>query len=221
MLDALPYREIVLADFEFFAPPGDRPEPVCLVAKLLRAGRTVRLWRDQFGPAPPYPTDADTLFVAYYASAEFGCHRVLGWPMPARILDLFTEFRDRTNGLATPAGAGLLGALTYFGLDGMGTAEKEEMRALIMRGGPWSPEEQVAILDYCQGDTEALARLLPAMLPRIDLPAGALARPIHGGGGGHGTQRRADRPRIVGIAADALDRHPGRPHPRNRRLRRL
>ena len=54
--------------------------------------------------------------------------------MPARILDLFTEFRDRTNGLTTPAGASLLGALTYFGLDAMGATEKEEMRALIMRG---------------------------------------------------------------------------------------
>ena len=74
----------------------------------LRGGRTIRLWRDQFGPTPPYPTGSDTLFVAYYASAELGCHRVLGWPMPARILDLFTEFRDRTNGLPTgrrgPAG---------------------------------------------------------------------------------------------------------------------
>jgi hypothetical protein len=32
----------------------------------------------------------------------------------------------------------------------------------------------MAILDYCQQDTEALARLLPAMLPRIDLPRALL-----------------------------------------------
>ena len=174
MLDVLPYWEIVLVDFEFIARPGERPEPVCLVAQLLRAGRTIRLWCDQLGPAPPYPVDADTLFVAFYASAELGCHRVLNWPMPARILDLFTEFRDRTNGLTTPAGASLLGALTNFGLDAMGAIEKEEMRALIMRGPPWTPEEQIAILNYCQEDTEALARLLPAMLPRIDLPRALL-----------------------------------------------
>jgi DNA polymerase-1 len=174
MLDVLPYREIVLVDFEFTALPGERPDPVCLVAKLLRAGRTIRLMRDQFGPAPPYPIDADTLFVAYYASAELGCHRALGWPMPARILDLFTEFRDRTNGLTTPLGASLLGALTYFGLDAMGAAEKEEMRALIMRGGPWSEEEWEKILNYCQEDVEALERLLRAMLPRIDLPRALL-----------------------------------------------
>jgi DNA polymerase I len=170
----LRYREIALVDFEFTAEPGLRPGPVCLVAKLLRAGRTIRLWKDQFGPAPPYPIDADTLFVAYYASAELGCHRVLGWPMPARILDLFAEFRDRTNGLTTPAGAGLLGALTYFGLDAIGATEKADMRALIMGGGPLSDDEREAILDYCRSDVDALARLLPAMLPQIDLPRALL-----------------------------------------------
>ena len=94
--------------------------------------------------------------------------------MPARVLDLFAEFRDRTNGRATPAGAGLLGALVYFGLDAIGATEKEEMRTLIMRGGPWSDDERGRILDYCESDVEALARLLPAMLPRIDLPRALL-----------------------------------------------
>jgi DNA polymerase I len=125
MLAALPFREVVLVDFEFIAADGERSKPVCLVAKLLKSGRTIRLWCDQFGPSPPYPIDDDTLFVAYYASAELGCHRVLGWPMPARILDLFTEFRDRTNGREPPSGASLLGALAYFGLDAIGATEKE------------------------------------------------------------------------------------------------
>ena len=76
--------------------------------------------------------------------------------MPERILDLFTEFRAGTNGLNTPAGNSLLGALAYFGLDGMGAAEKDDMRALILRGGPWSDAERLAILDYCEGDLDAL-----------------------------------------------------------------
>jgi DNA polymerase I len=38
------------------------------------------------------------LFVAYYASAELGCFKALGWPMPVRILDLFVEFRCHLNG---------------------------------------------------------------------------------------------------------------------------
>jgi hypothetical protein len=167
---ALPYREIWAVDFEFVADVGENPEPVCLVAWELRTGRRIRLWRHEFGSVPPYSTGADILFVAYYASAEIGCHLALGWPVPERVLDLFTEFRNATNGLSPPSGSGLIGALVHHGLDTIGTVEKEEMRALVMRGGPWSPEERHAILDYCESDVAGLARLLPAMLPNLDLP---------------------------------------------------
>jgi DNA polymerase I len=156
------YREVVAVDFEFIATAGNRPIPVCLVAHELRSGCGFQVWRDQFGPAPPYATGLDVLFVAYYASAELGCYHVLGWPIPERILDLFTEFRVRTNGLETPAGNSLLGALAYFGLDGMGAVEKDDMRALILRGPPWTEDERTAILRYCEGDVEALERLLSA-----------------------------------------------------------
>jgi DNA polymerase family A len=184
MLDALPYRSTVVADFEFefgghssfddASRSGERPRPVCMVARDLVSGQTWRLWRDEFGPLPPFPIGPDALFVAYYASAELGCFRALGWPKPANILDLFTEFRDRTNGLQAPAGAGLVGALTYFGLDSIGTQEKDELRALVIRGGPWSEQERAAILDYCATDIVALERLLSAMLPQIDLPRALL-----------------------------------------------
>ena len=168
------FREVAAVDFEFIATPGNRPVPVCLVAHELRSGRRFRVWRDQFDPAPPYATGTDLLFVAYYASAELGCYRALGWPMPERILDLFTEFRARTNGLNTPAGNGLLGALAYFGLDGIGATEKDDMRALILGGGPWSDPERLAILDYCEGDVDALRRLLVAMWSKVDLPRALL-----------------------------------------------
>ena len=164
------FKEIFVVDFEFTAKPGERPEPICLVAREVRSGRLIRLWRDEFGSKPPYPTDENTLFVAYFASAEMGCHRALGWPMPRRILDLYAEFRQRTNGLTTPAGNGLLGALAYFGLDHMGTAEKKEMRDLAIRGVPFTAQEQSDLLDYCQVDVDATVRLLKAMLPGIDTP---------------------------------------------------
>ena len=48
------------------------------------------------------------------------------------------------------------------------------MRDLVLRGGPWSDAERSAILDYCESDVAALARLLPAMLPNIDLPRALL-----------------------------------------------
>jgi hypothetical protein len=96
----------------------------------------------------------------------------LGWPQPARILDLFVEFRNRTNGLETPSGAGLIGALTYFGLNAMDVVEKAGMRDLVMRGGPWSAEERATLLDYCESDVRGLERLLPHMASAIDLPRG-------------------------------------------------
>ena len=84
--------------------------------------------------------------------------------MPERVLDLFAEFRNHTNGRQTPSGAGLIGALTYFGIDSIGAIEKKEMRDLVMGGGPWSEGERNAILDYCESDICALERLLPALV---------------------------------------------------------
>jgi DNA polymerase-1 len=174
MVHRLPFPNIWCVDFEFVAGSGCQPDPVCFVAHELRSGRTIRLWRDQFGSSPPYEVDDSALFVAYYASAEIGCHLALGWPKPARILDLFTEFRCITNGLSVPAGNGLLGALAAFGLDSIGSVEKDEMRDLVLRGGPWTNEEREAIIAYCEGDVAALGRLLSAMVERIDLPRALL-----------------------------------------------
>jgi DNA polymerase-1 len=169
------FREIVAVDFEFTATPGDRPTPVCLVAHELRSGRKFRIFEDQLGLVPPYASGPDVLFVAYYASAELGCYRVLGWPMPERVLDLYAEFCDRRSGYPRPKGSrGLLAALTFFGLDGMGATEKEEIRTAIGDGtwrGRYTPDE---IMNYCAGDVVALERLLPAMLPQIDLPRALL-----------------------------------------------
>ncbi|MEK7389666.1 MAG: DNA polymerase [Elusimicrobiota bacterium] len=161
-------REIWFADFEFSAPPGERPTPVCLVALELNSGRKIRLWQDELKELP-YSIGPNALFVAFYASAELGCHLALGWPTPVNVLDLYTEFRCLTNGKATPCGASLLGALAYYGLDAIGAAEKETMRQLVLRGGPWSDEERRSILDYCESDVLALSRLFERMLPEIDL----------------------------------------------------
>jgi len=163
------FREVVLVDFEF-ETITDHPDPVCLGMHEVHSGRTIRLMRDQFDPVPPYGTGSDTLFVAYFASAEIDCHRALGWPIPTRILDLFTEFRDRFNGVSTVGGNSLLGALAQFGFDGIDAAAKDEIRKAIGDGtwrGKYTPEE---ILDYCETDVTALKRLLPAMLPGIDIP---------------------------------------------------
>jgi DNA polymerase I len=169
VIDALPFARVVTCDFEFGGDPGERPDVRCFVGRELRSGRTSTLWRSDIGAKSPFPTDQNTLYVAYYASAEINCFLSLGWPLPFYMLDLFTEFRCITNGLDPVAGNGLLGALTYFGLDTVGAGEKKEMRDLALRGGPYTRTEIRHLLAYCEGDTDALERLLPRMLPYIRL----------------------------------------------------
>jgi hypothetical protein len=56
----------------------------------------------------------------------------------------------------------------------MAVTEKEEMRELAIRGGPYTASEMGALLDYCQQDVDALDRLLPVMAPKIDMPRALL-----------------------------------------------
>jgi hypothetical protein len=175
-LDA--YSEIWLVDFEFSQPAGERPILVCLCAREYRSGRTVRLWQEELQSRrmPPYPVDRDSLFVAFQASAEMDCHLALGWPLPQRVLDLFVEFRNAANGIWPPDRFDLLGALTFHDLPAMDAAEKKAMQKLAARGGPWTPAEREALLAYCESDVRALALLLPAMLPRMDLSRAVACR---------------------------------------------
>lgn len=169
------FTQVWNIDFEFRQPAGERPEPNCLVALEQRSGVILRLGPDELRrlDRPPFPTGPDTLTVAYYASAEMGCFLALGWPLPANVLDLYAEYSNRTNGRARPCGRGLLGALARHGLGGIGYVEKEAMRQLAMRGGPYTADEQRSLLDYCESDVRALAALLPRMEP-FDLGHGLL-----------------------------------------------
>jgi DNA polymerase I len=167
------FNEIWAADFEFVARAGEIVEPVCLVAHELRSGRQLRLWAGELAAlsSAPFCVDENSLFVAFFASAEMSCFLALGWPMPKNVLDLFVEFKNSLNGLPTTSDLGfsLLGALAHYGLPGIDEVDKHEMRDLIMSGGPWSDEQKVAILDYCESDVVALGKLLPRMTPTLDL----------------------------------------------------
>ena len=168
----LPFEEIWLHDFEFIPRPGERPDVVCLVAHELRSGRTLRLWLDELGAIPPYRTDRGVLFVNFVANAECACHLALGWPLPANVLDLSPAFRNLVNGRSSPEGKGLLGALRYYGLDTIGTKQKDATRERIIKGWPFTSEEQQKILDYCYSDVDALMRLLPKILSNPDFDLG-------------------------------------------------
>src|SRR5262249_44648258 len=99
-----------------------------------------------------------------------GCFLALGWPMPAHLLDLYVEFKRHICGReGEPNKPSLVYALDWFGLDSLDANEKDEMRRLAIRGGPYTDAQRQALLDYCESDVKALVRLLPRMLPYIDL----------------------------------------------------
>jgi hypothetical protein len=170
---------IYLVDFEFHPArnrEGNPPVPVCMVVREWPSGATRRYWQadlQQMSTAP-FPTSNAALCVAYFASAEMDCFRVLGWDLPVNVLDLFAEFRCQTNGLHLAHGSGLIGALMHYGLPSIGGEQKGTMRDLILTGGPWSPAEELAILDYCETDVVALDNLLTAMQDQIDWPRALL-----------------------------------------------
>ena len=170
------FKEIWFVDFEFSSPPGGRSVPICLVALEMKTGKTLRTWQDdlQYMTEPPYSIGPDSLFAAYYASAEMSCHLTLRWPMPENVLDLFVEFRNLTNGRQTPCGNSLLGALAWFGFKSIDASEKDGMRDLAIRGGPFTWDEKIALLNYCESDVQALRGLFLQMAPFIDMPRALL-----------------------------------------------
>ncbi len=167
------FSEVWVIDFEFFAPPGERPRPICMVGREYFSGRIEKLWfegSDPAYPALPFSTGLDTLVVAYYASAEIGCFIAQEWEPPVYLLDLFTEHRCLTNATERLRYNSLVKALLHYGLPALDAAEKDTMRDLAIRGGPFTEQEKQALLKYCEGDVNSTSQLLSIMLPDIDLP---------------------------------------------------
>lgn len=175
VMTMMTWKAIWAIDFEFHALPGERPRPICLSALELISGRWERVWLwDQKVPMLPFTIDDQVLVIAYFATAEVGCFEALGWPPPPNLIDLFAEHRCETNGRmiedADARKRNLLSALRYHGIPhDVDALEKKSMRDLAIRGGPFTAPEASALMAYCDSDVEALARLWPAMEPRIEL----------------------------------------------------
>ena len=163
------FSEVTVGDFEFGGPDG-KPEIRCAVFHNVCTGATTRLWEDELRrlPRPPFNIGLDALFVAHYASAELNCFRELGWPFPANVLDTYVELRRFTNGFGR-SHAGYLALLARYGENVTCAAEKNEMRALAMRGGNYTADEKRVLLDYCERDVIPLARILLRFIEEIDL----------------------------------------------------
>ena len=178
----LPHREIWVYDTEFYpgrglnngGRDGDLPTPVCVVACEMRTACLLCLWQDEFGRDPPFSLGPDVLVIAYFNTAEFGTHLALGWGQPACSLDAYAGIRLTTNGTAGSRSATAIRILTASAARCSISTKtpsiprpKRDMRNRILQGPPFSDEERIAILDYCQSDVDALARLVPHLIPLI------------------------------------------------------
>jgi hypothetical protein len=177
----LPYDQVWNLDFEFYAPDGERPTPFSLEAEELFSGKEISLWGDQLRNGPPFDLSEKSLFVTFAADAELGCFNTLGWPMPARIIDLRIEFLREIN--FTPRftlskkekkkWSSLLHALSFFGLDPIDAVEKDRMHERLKRGGPFTDAERKEITAYNRSDVRAHRRLFLKMIKRGIIPLDA------------------------------------------------
>ena len=164
----LPFRKIYGIDFEYCGKDGAIPEIVCMVVQDLNTNEVSRYWATELYDMsdPPFETGEDVALITYFAPAEVQSMLALQWSIDVSIIDLFAEFRCYTNGDPRVSRRGLVHALDYFGLTDLIPDEKEDMRTLILSGGPWSKKQRVAILDYCTQDVICLGPLLNCMLQR-------------------------------------------------------
>jgi|HubBroStandDraft_6_1064221.scaffolds.fasta_scaffold14553_2 DNA polymerase-1 len=169
---------VLTIDTEFRLDEDYRQHVVCLVAHDWPSGRISRLWLDDNeNQAFQLPCDEATLWVAFVAGAELRSMLALHHPLPKRVLDLHVENHWLCNIQESPTerarkkdenSLSLVATLRRFGCDSMAAEEKEEMIELILRGGPYTVQQELDILDYCETDVNGLDALLPKMLPKID-----------------------------------------------------
>ena len=182
------HSQTMNADTHLYTEDGTRQVPVCFVFWNPVTGEEIRQFYTPGAPYPPCPvsTGTDTLFVMFTAQAELMTMLVLWNVMPLRILDLDIEWRASNNeeyrlkemkNEARSANKSdgeelspmaLLGVCALHGISTRGQQHKDEMRDLVLRGGPWTEDETAAILDYCAEDCYDTAALLSIYWPKIE-----------------------------------------------------
>jgi DNA polymerase-1 len=165
------YHFVVL-DFEFRGVAPGIVEVVCVVAHDLTADRVYRVWLEgEYPSSPPFPCGPDTILVAHaVAPAEARCWQTLGWPLPGGWIDTFVEERVRAAGEKPEDGFGLLACCLRHGLPCISSDEKKGMQESILRGGPYGPQQQLDILDYCESDVRETVALFRKLLPNMNVP---------------------------------------------------
>ena len=172
------FETVAVVDFEFEVEPGGLQRPLCMVAYILDARlepvRTIRQWRDDFGPRPPFDIGPNAVFAAYAAWAELQCFLQLapGWRFPEHVLDLHTAYLALSNVLhpfdydesrRKREKKGLVDACRTYGVEGWQRFDKAAI-AKDIGDGNWRIWGRETVFDYCEEDVRKTTELLRAML---------------------------------------------------------
>jgi DNA polymerase family A len=169
------FTNIVVCDFEYEVADGELPNVLCMVAHVLNENlqhvRTIRMWRGEFGTAPPFDIGGDALFVAYSAQAEMTCFMTLGWKLPEHIFDQHTAYLAASNVLLPHnpdekrkrPRKHLPDACRAYGIEGWESIDKETMSEDI-GNGYWHKYGREAVLEYCEEDVRTSTALLRGQL---------------------------------------------------------
>ena len=185
------FSAVVACDFEYEAAPGELPDVLSMVAHVLDENlqhvRTIRLWRGEFGSAPPFDVGSDTLFVAYSAWAEMTCFKVLGWRFPVHIFDQHTAYLAASNvllphnpdGLRKKPRKRLPDACHAYDIEGWERIDKDTI-AEDIGTGHWAKYGREQVFEYCEEDVRMSVRLLRAQLRgRPGLPPADVERVLY------------------------------------------
>ena len=188
------FATTVVVDFEYEVEAGGLPNVLCMVAYVLdenlRRVRTIRLWRGDFGSAPPFDIGPDTLVVGYSLWAEMTCFQVLGWRFPVHTFDQHTAYLAASNillphqpdDIRQKPRKRLSDACRAYGIEGWENIDKPAIAKAIGEGR-WREYGREAVFDYCEEDVRMPVQLLRAQLRshrdqrgRTLLPAADVAR---------------------------------------------
>jgi DNA polymerase-1 len=170
------FPSVVVADFEYEVDDGELPNVLCMVAYVLNERlqhvRTHKLWRGEFGPAPPFDIGPDTLFVSYSAWAEMTCFQVLGWKFPKHIFDLHTAFLMASNVLLAYAPdetrkkppKDLEAACRAYGVEGGWEGMNKKKIASDIGAENWAAYGRDGVIRYCEEDVRIETQLLKQQL---------------------------------------------------------
>jgi hypothetical protein len=175
------FEKVYVIDTEYYPQPGlpDGPVvPVALQAYEVRAGTWTSAFFDEPRGTYTNPLDPFALYLTFNASPEWNSLLSLGWELPRNCIDLYIEFKNEVSALKPPPQfrqhnspgrwkSSLLDVVQWCGFPARPTAQKTEMRDLILRGHPFSEKERDLILSYCSDDVIDTAVAAKAMLLRI------------------------------------------------------